>query len=134
MAIYLFATAAAWLAASLIALAGQAILPGGRDAFWPGVPREQTSAGRRLPLQLLARLAFALVLVYALHAFAPAKEMWQAGLRFGALAGLLIYLPLAFERLARYALPAKTIVAGTCVGMVESAAAGLAAAMIFSLL
>lgn len=133
MVSYLLATGAAWLAASVVAFLGHAmILNGIYKAISPPLLDEKT-VKRRTPLYYLARLAFAFVLVYLLRLLAPVEANWQTGLQLGALAGLLTYLPLAFEQFAHPAFPAKIIITSTLIGIVQATAAGIAAALVFSL-
>jgi hypothetical protein len=130
---YLLATGAAWLAASLVALVGQKIIPNKNYQAAPNLVLDEKTSRRRKPLLLLGRLAFALVLVYLLRLMTPLSANWQTGLQFGALAGALVYLPLAFEQFARLPFSPRMIAGSALSGMVQAAAAGLAAALIFSL-
>jgi len=130
MTSYFLATGAAWLVAALITLAGQNFMRRFESAT---ISEAAKSAAPRLPLQLLARLAFALVLVYGLRKLAPVTLPWQAGLEWGALAGLLIYLPWAFDQYPVTSGSATLTLAMLFIGILQSAAAGAVAALVFSL-
>ncbi len=132
MASYLLATGAAWLAASVVAFIGHKMILEGIYKTIPGPLLDETTTKRRAPLHFLARLAFAFVLVYLLRLLAPVQTSWQTGLLLGALAGLLAYVPLAFEQFARHSYPGKMIITSALIGILQSAAAGVAAAVIFS--
>lgn len=130
---YFLAAGAAWLAATLVALiADKTALSKSQNAA-PGLMLEEKTADRRRALYFLGRLALALVLVYGMRAAAPAAAGWQFGLQSGALAGALIYVPLAFEQFARYALPAPMIIGNALSGMIQCTAAGTAAALVLAL-
>ena len=127
---YFLAVGAAWLAAGLIAFVGHDVIL--RDTYksMQDVMLDAKTAKRRLPLYFLARLAFALVLVYLLRLLAPVEASWQTGLQVGALAGLLIYLPMAFDQLAGFRYPRRLVFGGTLIGLAQCTAAGVAAALV----
>lgn len=133
MASYFLATGAAWAAAVLVAFIGHEMLLGETFKSMPSSRLDEKTARRRRPLYFLGCLAFALVLVYLLRLIAPVAVSWKTGLQVGALAGLLVYLPSAFEQFARYSFPSKMIIAGALIGMIQSAVAGAVAALVFSL-
>jgi hypothetical protein len=124
MSNYLLATGAIWLAVAVVSSIGHIIVLGSVYKNMSGLLDEQTGK-RRLPLYYIGSLAFALVFAYLLRLAWPADVPLTSGAIFGLLAGLAIYIPGMLNQFATFPYPAKMIVGGAVIGILQTTAAGL---------
>ena len=127
---YFLAVGAAWLAASVISSIGHIGVLGTTYKSMQDKLLEEETGKRRMPFYFLGRLVFAFIFVYLLQVVAPVDSTWLTGLRYGALVGLIIYMPRAFDEFASFPYPFKMIIAGALIGVNEASAAGVVAVLI----
>lgn len=127
---YLLAAGAIWLAVAAISSIGHILVLGGVYKNMSGLLDERTGK-RRLPLYYIGSLAFALIFAYLLRLAWPADVPLTSGTIFGLLAGLAIYVPSMLNQFATFPYPAKMVVGGAVIGIVQTTAAGLVGGMIF---
>lgn len=124
MSSYFLATGAIWLAVSAISSVGHLVVLGSVYKNMSGLLDEQTGK-RRLPLYYISSLAFALVFAYLLRMAWPADVPLTNGAIFGLMAGLAIYIPGMLNKFATFPYPAKVVVGGAVIGIVQTTVAGL---------
>jgi hypothetical protein len=124
MSSYLLAAGAIWLAVSVVSSIGHLVVLGSVYKNMSGLLDEPTGK-RRLPLYYIGSLAFALVFAYLLRMAWPADVPLTNGALFGLMAGLAIYIPQILNQFATFPYPAKMVVGGTIIGVVQTTAAGL---------
>jgi len=129
MSSYLLAAGAIWLAVSAISSIGHLAVLGSVYKNMSGLLDEQTGK-RRLPLYYIGSLAFALVFAYLLRMAWPADVPLTSGAIFGLMAGLAIYIPGMLNQFATFPYPAKMVIGGAVIGMVQTTVAGLIGAVI----
>ncbi|MGH7452353.1 MAG: hypothetical protein ACRENG_13485 [bacterium] len=126
---YLLATGAIWLARSVISSIGHIVVLGSVYKSMSGLLDEQTGK-RRLPLYYIGSLAFALIFAYLLRMAWPADVPLTNGVLFGLLAGLAIYIPSLLNQFATFPYPAKMVVGGAIIGILQTTVAGLIGGLI----
>jgi hypothetical protein len=126
---YLLATAAIWIAVSLISSIGHIAVLGKTYKNMPGLHDEQTGK-RRLPLHYIGSLAFALVFAYLLRMAWPAEVSFANGALFGLITGLVIYLPQMLNQFAAFPYPAAMVIGGAIIGILQTTVAGLIGGLI----
>ncbi|MDZ7344231.1 MAG: hypothetical protein ONA90_06915 [candidate division KSB1 bacterium] len=126
---YLLATAAIWMTISVMTSLGRIAGLGKVSPNMPGWLDERTSK-RRLPFYYIGSLAFALIFAYLLRLTWPVEVSLARGGIFGLLVGLAIYLPQTLQQFATFTYPAKTMLGGAAIGIVQTTAAGLIGAII----
>jgi hypothetical protein len=124
MSNYLLATGAIWLAVAVVSSIGHIIVLGSVYKNMSGLLDEQTGK-RRLPLYYIGSLAFALVFAYLLRMAWPADVPLISGVVFGLMVGLAIYVPSVLNQFATFPYPAKMVVGGALIGIVQTTVAGL---------
>ncbi len=126
---YLLATAAIWIAVSLIASVGHIAVLGKTYRNMTGLLDEQTGK-RRLPLYYIGGLAFTLVFAYLLRMAWPADVPVANGALFGLMTGLVIYLPQMLNQFATFPYPAAMVIGGAIIGILQTTVAGLIGGLI----
>ena len=126
---YLLATGAIWITISVISSVGHITVLGNVYKNMPGLLDERTGK-RRLPLYYIGALAFALIFAYLLRLTWPVEVPLTSGGVFGFLVGLAIYLPQTLNQFATFPYPAKMVLGGATIGVLQTTAAGLIGALI----
>jgi hypothetical protein len=129
MIAYLLASGAVWTAVSAIAGFSHFTLMAKIHKNLDGGLDEQTGK-RRLPLYFIGHLAFALIFAYVLRLVWPAEVPLTGGLLFGALAGMLIYIPAGLAQFAMFHYPAIMVLGGALIGIFQTTVAGLIGGLI----
>jgi len=132
---YLLATAAIWIAVSLISSVGHIAVLGKTYKSMTGLLDEQTRKGfgagkRRLPLHYIGSLIFALLFSYLLRLAWPADVPLTNGALFGLMTGLVIYLPHLLNQFATFPYPAAMVIGGAIIGILQTTVAGLIGGLI----
>ncbi len=121
---YLLATGAIWLAVAIVSSIGHIVVLGSVYKNMSGRLDEPTGK-RRLPLYYIGSLVFALVFAYLLRMAWPADVPLTSGVIFGLVTGLAIYVPSVLNQFATFPYPAKMVIGGAVIGIVQTTAAGL---------
>lgn len=126
---YLLATGAIWITISVISSIGHIAVLGNVYKNIPGLLDERTGK-RRMPLYYIGALAFAFIFAYLLRLAWPVEVPLTSGGVFGFLVGLAIYLPQTLNQFATFPYPAKMVLGGAAIGVLQTTAAGLIGASI----
>jgi hypothetical protein len=129
MSSYLLAAGAIWLAVSVISSIGHLVVLGSIYKNMSGLLDGQTGK-RRLPLYYIGSLAFALIFTYLLRMAWPADVPLTNGAIFGLVTGLAIYIPQILNQFATFPYPAKMVVGGAVIGILQTTVAGLIGGLI----
>lgn len=124
MSAFLLAAAAIWVAVAAISSFGHMAVFGKTYKSMTGL-LDETTGKRRLPLYFIGTLAFALIFAYLLRLAWPAEVSLANGTLFGFMIGLVIYLPQMLTQFATFPYPARMVIGGALIGILQTTAAGL---------
>jgi hypothetical protein len=91
---------------------------------------DEQNRKNRLPLHFIGHLAFALIFAYLLRLIWPAEVPLTSGVVFGALAGMLIYIPSGLTQFAMLHYSAAMVIGSALIGILQTAVAGLVGGLI----